>query len=539
MNKTFALFCCLALHVATLTGADYTQVGARLEPVVREAMSEWGIQGIAIALVDDQSVVYSAGFGEARRDSAFRVGSISKLFNAIAVMQQVEKGRLNLDAPLPVEVLPINPFPGTPPVTLRQLLCHRSGLPREAPVGGYLDGSAPTLASTVESLRDCVLVTQPGAKTRYSNTGPSLAGTMVERATGLDFEEYQRQHILSPLGITNAAWRLKNLPPGLLVPSHLRLADGRGGWRHVLTPVFDLGTIPAGNLFASALDLGRFASALIAGGAPMLGRGTLDEMWRPQLTEDKSGFGLGFMIGTFRAHRTVSHTGAVYGHSSSLVILPDAKLAAIVLANEDIANGPVRRISQEALSLLVQAKLGETPPPKPEPYPAAELGRFAGDYESQSYWAKLEIKDGKLTGDISGQPTRFAPTGELKFAAFSRIEDGSTTTFVRGEDGAITGFSLGAQRFERVKANPPLPKAWKKFLGAYGPDFIPVVVSERHGHLYAMTENMVDYRLTPVNRHVFALPLGMYTDEEVVFLSDRRGRVHAMEFASMPFPRRR
>ncbi len=539
MRTMFRFLCWLAVQTVVWAAADYSQLGARLEPVIREEMREWGLKGIAVALVDGPTIVYSAGFGEARRDSAFRVGSISKLFNAIAVMQQVEKGRLDLDAPLPREVLPENPFPGAPAVTLRQLLCHRSGLPRETPVGGYLDGSEPTLAATVDSLRECVLVTVPGAKMRYSNIGPSLAGAMVERVTGQDFEAYQRAHILDPLGATHAAWRLKNLPPGRLVPSHLRLADGRGGWRHLATPVFDLGTIPAGNLFASAEDLARFASALLAGGAPLVSPATLDEMWKPQFTTDKSGFGLGFMIGNFRAHRTVSHSGAVYGHSTSFVVLPEAKLAAIVLINEDIANGRVRRISQEALFLLVQAKLGENPPAAPEPFVPADLAPFAGDFESQSYWARVEVKDGRLIGDISGQPTRFTPLAELQFAAHSRIEDAARTTFIRAEDGAISGFTLGGQKFERVRNPAPLPAAWRKFLGSYGPSFIPIIVSERHGHLYAMTENMVDYRLTPINRHVFGLPPGMYIDEQVVFLSDARGRVHGMEFASMPFPRHR
>jgi hypothetical protein len=83
-----------------------------------------------------------------------------------------------------------------------------------------------------------------------------------------------------------------------------------------------------------------------------------------------------------------------------------------------------------------------------------------------------------------------------------------------------------------------LPAEWRTFLGSYGPDFIPLIISERHGHLYAMTENMVDYRLTPVNRHVCALPPGMYVDEHVVFLTDAAGKPHEIDFANMILPRR-
>ena len=94
-----------------MCAVDYSSVSTELELVVREEMSDWGISGISIALVDDQEIIYSKGFGDAKRDSIFRAGSISKLFNALAVMQQVEAGNLDLDAPIPVEHLPINPFP--------------------------------------------------------------------------------------------------------------------------------------------------------------------------------------------------------------------------------------------------------------------------------------------------------------------------------------------------------------------------------------------------------------------------------------------
>jgi len=518
--------------------ADYSRVTPQLEAVIRDEMREWEIGGISVALVDDQRVVYAAGFGEAKRDSIFRVGSISKLFNAVAVMQQVEAGKLDLDASLPPDLLPINPFARQPKVTLRQLLCHRSGLQRESVIGGYMDDSETGLAATVASVRSCVLVTLPGEKTRYSNLGPSIAGVMVERASGESFEEYQRAHLQKPLGMTNSAWRRARLPRQRLIVSHMRVADGRGGWKRQETPVFDLGTIPAGNLFATAEDLARFATALIASDGNMVKPETLEEMWRPQLTEDKGGFGLGFMVGKFHEHRAISHSGALYGHSTSLVVLPEKKIAVIVLANEDVASGRVRRISNTALALMLEAKFGEPTPAAPPPFAPPNLAAFVGDFESQSYWAHLEIKNGHLVGDLSGQPTQFTPLSEGKFAANSRIEDATPVIFLRDTNGAVSGFTVGGQRYERVPANPPvLPHEWRVVLGSYGPKFIPVIISERHGHLYAMTENMVDYRLTPVNRHVCALPPGMYIDEKVVFLADKRGRIHSIDYANMIFPR--
>jgi hypothetical protein len=102
----------------------------------------------------------------------------------------------------------------------------------------------------------------------------------------------------------------------------------------------------------------------------------------------------------------------------------------------------------------------------------------------------------------------------------------------------VSAFTLGTQQFTRVTPGPDLPVEWRKVLGSYGPDFIPVIITERYGHLYAMTENMVDYRLRPVNRHVCALPAGMYVDEYVVFLPGSDGRPGAIDFANMRLQRR-
>jgi CubicO group peptidase (beta-lactamase class C family) len=539
MKASLAVFCALALATQTMNAVDYSAAISKLEIIIRSEMREWEIGGVAIALVDDQQTVHAAGFGEARRDSIFRVGSVSKLFNAVAVMQQVEAGKLDLDAPLPPDVLPINPFPGAPKVTLRQMLSHRSGLQREATVGGYFDPGQPGLAATVASVRPCVLATRPEEKTRYSNLAPSIAGYMVERAAGKPFEQYQNERLLGPLKMTSSGWTIAGTPRERIIVSHIRVADGRGGWTRRDTPLFDLGTIPAGNLFSTVDDLARFASALLAGGGGLVKPETLTEMWRPQFTKEETGFGLGFVVGKFQGHRTIGHNGAVYGHSTAFVILPGEKIGVAVIGNEDIVNGRIGKIANTALSLMLEAKLGEKPP-LPYPYKAPDLAELAGDYESQSFWARLEIKDGALVGNLSGQRAKFTPAGEFKFTVDSRIDAASPVEFTRGADGRISGFSMGLQKYVRVAADPPpLPPEWKALLGSYGPDFIPLMVSERHGHLYAMTENMVDYRLTPVNRNVCALPPGMYLDEHAVFLPGPDGKPHAVNFANMLLPRRK
>jgi CubicO group peptidase (beta-lactamase class C family) len=165
--------------------ARYADVAHALTPLVERAREQHAIPGISIALVDGSRVIWARGFGwadsaagvPAAASTVYRVGSVSKLFTDIGIMQLVERGDLSLDAPvtryLP-EFHPRNPFGGE--ITLRQLTSHRSGLTREPPVGNYSDDTEPSLAATVASLNHTTLVYRPGAHTKYSNAGIAVLG---------------------------------------------------------------------------------------------------------------------------------------------------------------------------------------------------------------------------------------------------------------------------------------------------------------------------------------------------------------------------
>ncbi len=530
-------------------GVDYAPAVERLGRAVREQMDLHGIRGISVALVDDQRIVHAAGFGTAKRDTVFRAGSISKVLNAVAIMQLVEQGKLDLDAPINRygrQFSMVAPVDNALPVTLRQILCHRSGMVRESPVGGYLDGSQPSLADTVASVRSCPLLNPPNTTTRYSNIAPSVAGQILVTVAGVPYEQYQREHVLEKIGMSSSWFLLKHVPPGRLSPSHMRIADGQGGFTNGDAPVFDLGTLPAGNLFTTADDLARFLTMLAAGGCvqgkQIISPKTLAEMSTPQLVKAETGFGLGFMVGKFRGHKSLGHMGAVYGHTSSLALVPDAKLGVVVLSNEDIATGPIAKLTNTALSLMVEAKLGEKPLPEPKPIQLApqELAALAGEYESASYWAKIEAAGGKLTGNLSGQRITLTPVEPLKFLAEGRLMNAAVVQFERGPDGKAVAFTAMDQKFSPIdpSQSPEVPPAWSEFTGSYGPTFIPLVVSIRHGHLYAMVENELDYRLIPASRNVFVCPPGMYREEYVVFLTGPEEKVHGVSIANMVLPRR-
>jgi Beta-lactamase len=337
-----------------------------------------------------------------------------------------------------------------------------------------------------------------------------------------------------------------NLRPRL-AKGRMRIANGDGGYDFAAAPEFELGTIPAGNLYTTANDLARFAVFMMSGDAssqlspPLVHPASLEMMYTPQLIDDAAGFGLGFYAGSYRNHKTAQHSGAVYGFTTLLVVMPEEKIGVVLLSNCDIGMGPVRSLGDLALDLLLEAVRREQMPAAPPTIEVAsdELARLVGQYESQSYWACLEVDGGSLVGIVSGQPIRLTPTAPGKFLADGRIMFRAPVEFERDKNGTATAFTAAGQRFERVAATQAaeVPEAWKAFLGKYGPQFIPLVISAQHGHLYATVENEYDYRLTPLNGVTFQLPPGMYADEQIVFQTDAGGKVQGAIMANQYLPR--
>ena len=529
---------------------DYREAIRKLGAAITEELRADNLTGISIALVDDQRLVAAEGYGFADRDgnilassnTVYRAGSISKLFTAMATLQWVESGRLNLDAPV-TDYLPelgvINPFDDSEGFTLRQLMCHRSGMVRESPVGSYFDSSEPTVAATVQSLSGCVLIHPPGARTKYSNSGVTVVGHVVSKMAQRPFQEYQQDRLLLPLGMRDSGFVLNREWRRRLAQGYMHVADGQGGFKEIKAPLFQLGTLPAGNLYTTTPDLARFLSCLFARGRvgkdALVQPESLTEMWTPQLMTNQTGFGLGFFIGTHQGRKTFRHTGAVYGFSASLTGLPEEKIGVVLLANDDLAIGPVRRLNELALDLMLEAKLGVAPP---EPRPSfelstVELGGFSGTYESDGFYATLQPRRGGLAANVSFQLFNLRPVGPLEFLGSGRLANNSAFHFQKDADGRVSGFTALGRTFQRIQQEPAASPYWKHLRGAYGPDFIPVIISVRHGHLYASIENEFDYRLKPVTQNIYKMPPGMYSDEYLEFVLDHRGRVEALVLANM------
>lgn len=517
----------------------YREAIAAIDDFARREVADKKLPALSVALVDDQQTIWSAGFGfrapgvKADAKTVYCVGSVSKLFTDLAVARLVERGELNLEAPvtdyLP-HFKPENPF--GEPITLRHLMTHHAGLVREPPTGSYFDPSEPTLAATVASLNATKLLYKPGSAFKYSNAGLATVGRVLEVRSGKPFADFIRDELLRPMGLRRAAF----VPTPELAPDLAKAIMWTGYGREFPAPTFRLGIAPATSLLSDMEDMARFLSVLFADGRPVVKPETLAAMFRPL---QRGGIGLGFFVGEFEGRRRVGHDGAVYGCATELAALPDEKLGVVVASSCDCANAITRRIADEALRLLLAAKAGK-PLPKfasPTPLEPNEVTKLAGRYMAGPRVIDLVERDGRLVM----QSNRGGPAVELKqrdettLVADDRITYGSTLTRT------IDGFRVDRDEFHRIPhALPaPCPDKWLGLIGEFGWDHNTLFVLEKDGQLHAQIEWFFQYPLIEEAKDVYRFPNhGLYHDEKLVFTRDAKGRATKVVAAGVSFARR-
>ncbi|MDT0329702.1 serine hydrolase domain-containing protein [Nocardiopsis lambiniae] len=328
--------------IPTPTAAELTQrdVDAWLDGLLPAALADTGIPGAVVSVVADGELLTARGYGYAdtgsdgggpvpvdAEDTLFRVGSVSKLFTATAVMRLVEEGRLDLDADVNEYLDFTLETEFDEPVTLRHLLTHTPGF-EERIEGMFLpEDAVPDLRSyLVEDPPEQVY--PPGTVPAYSNYGNSVAGYVVERVSGTPFDEYVDETVLEPLGMDSSTFA-QPLPEDL----RERLANG---YMNDTSPAGSFEVIddaPAGALTASAPDMARFMLAHLgevdAETAPLTPE-TLDLMHSPALDADSLGalaegqrMALGFFEEDRNGQRAIGHGGDTLYFHSHLSIHPD------------------------------------------------------------------------------------------------------------------------------------------------------------------------------------------------------------------------
>lgn len=377
---------------------------AELAAAIEQERLALGAPGVAVAVLEDGELVWSAGFGHTAPDgdvptkptTLFRIASVTKMMTATALLQQVATGDVELDVPV-TDYVPGFSLAGDPgladTVSVRHLLTHASAMydhieidaspTSDSDLSSYLQG--PTFASQV------YLMAEAGRMYNYSNPNYMVAGLIAEMVAGVPYRQLMRERVFDPLGMTRTVF----LPSEVLADGDYAsgaTVDWTGATQapRVATPdAYDNAWArPAGYAWSSALDLAKFARFLLRGDTAVLPAVRHTDMQDEQIDTEQLldlvhyGHGVAvqrgllFSASDYREEKIVSHNGALPGFSSLLLVVPRTGFGIVLVANTDGAyfNQSVR------LALEQFAALPATSTPPELADNPADLDRYLGTY---------------------------------------------------------------------------------------------------------------------------------------------------------------
>ena len=442
---------------------DRAELEAFMDGVMAAQLREHHIAGATVSVVKDGGVFFAKGYGSANvrqqrsvaADSTmFRIGSVSKLFTWTAVMQLVEQGKLDLNADINKYLDFKIPATFPEPITLTHVMTHTPGLeedPRDlftedsshiTAMGKWLPAHMPTR------------VRPPGTYAAYSNWATAAAGYIVERVSGMPFDEYVDKHILEPLGMTQTT---SHQPLPARYATHMSEGyEWKAGDYEPHKWEMITGAWPAGSVSSTATDMAKFMLAHLNGGEysgrRILTPATTEKMHTRVFSHDPrvNGFAYGFYEKSSHGVRIIGHGGDTQWFHSDLALIPSEDVGVFVSYNTNTGG-------QLSFSPFLGQFLDHY---FPEPRPAVaskatkeQLQRFAGEYTANrmSYSTFMKVAalagvmsvgvgdSGLLTANVMGQTMRLAPVDSL---LFRDVLSGEPIAF-RAEGGRITHAFVG------------------------------------------------------------------------------------------------
>jgi CubicO group peptidase (beta-lactamase class C family) len=402
---------------------------------IRSELTATSTPSIAVAVAQDGKIIWEQGFGWADRErriaatehTVYSLASISKPITATGIMVLAQSGKLDLDRPA-------NDYLGNAKLrarvgnandaTVRSVANNSSGLPRHL---NFFFADEPFHAPSMDEtiLRYGNLFTLPGQRFQYSNLGFGVLDYIIERVSGVSYEQFMRQNVFMPLGMTRTS---VGLAPQLEEYAATRYdEDGRP------VPSYDSDHPGASVVFASAHDLVRFGEFHLKAHLPdqkaILSDAAIDEMHRPTARAGKldygdTGYAIGFMTSQNGGHKVVSHDGGMIGVTTQMLLIPERKLAIVVLSNASSSAAPAvaDRIAGKLLPGWQKASM-EQPAKAPFATPSELSGVWKGSLSTYTKELPVEL--------------RFLPSGDVH----AKLGDQLTTLVndAQFKDGVFTG----------------------------------------------------------------------------------------------------
>lgn len=453
---------------------------AALREFVGATATEFGIPGAAVGVWVDGREVY-AHHGVTSVDhplpvderTLFVLGSVTKTYTATALMRLVAEGRVALDAPVRryVPELVLTDERAAARITVLNLLNHTAGLDWGVVFDtGEGDGA---LADYVAKMAELELIAPPGARASYSQAGFNLAGRVIEKVTGLTYEQAVASLVLEPLGLSESFFA-----PGDVITRRFAVghnADEDGTLSVARMWKGNRGNNPGGGLVASAADQLRWARFHLGDGRADSGERVLPAELLHRMKERTvelrasslgDGFGIGWFLREVDGVRTVGHGGSADGQFAELLTVPEDGFAVVSLSNAG-PNGI--RFNQAVVRWALEHYLGVVDrDPEPLPHDPASAQEIVGTYDSDAMTLVIAADDAGLTLEVGIKPEiRAASQHDMpadypaeaigllpgdgdEYVVTTGGLAGQRGCFTRDASGAVVGVDLGGRLFSRV-----------------------------------------------------------------------------------------
>jgi CubicO group peptidase (beta-lactamase class C family) len=488
------------LTVALLVGAR-APLGAQAKPdwaafdkYVAKAAADWRVPALAIAVVKDDSVVFAKGYGvlqkgmsqPANEHTRFAIGSTTKAMTSASLAMLVDEGKLKLDDPVTKYIPELQLYDPwvTRELTIRDLLTHRSGLPGTDLF--WASGWNYSQADVIHRLRYIQPTASFRSEWQYHNVMYALNGLIIERVSGMPWEQFVKTRIFTPLGMNETEPLVSMITgkPNVAVP-HALINDSVA-----VVPIRSTdGVASAGSVWSSVWDMAKWMKFVIdsgrVGNKRLIQQKTFAELVTPQIEApmeeypalqlakpDFFSYGLGWFIQDYRGQEVWMHTGSINGLCAIIGIEPNKKLGVYVLENLDHAeirhglmysvfdlfeNGPRRDWNVDLKPIFAR-------PPRANAVqagraassaPSLPLERYAGTYVDSAYGeVHVTFENGALQAAIVTDPP--AALEPVNFEAFRTKATGGARpmilTFVPDGNGGVSAARVFNILFTRVRA---------------------------------------------------------------------------------------
>lgn len=494
-------FCTALLLIAASTplAAQTKPDWNAFDKYVAKAAQDWRVPALAIAVVKDDSVVFAKGYGvlqtgmsqPANEHTRFAIGSTTKAMTSASIAMLVDEGKLSLDDHVTKFIPELQLYDPwvTRELTIRDLLTHRSGLPGVDLF--WASGWNYTTADVVRRLRYIQPTASFRSQWQYHNVLYALNGLIIERVSGMPWEQFVKTRIFEPLGMNETEALVSSIQgkPNVAVP-HALINDSVR-----VVPVRSTDPVAsAGSVWSSVSDMAKWMRFVIDSGRVgtrrLIQPRTFAELVTPQIQApmqeypalqlakpDYFSYGLGWFIQDYRGQQVWMHTGSINGLCAIIGIEPNKRLGVYVLENLDHAeirhglmysvfdlfeNGPRRDWSADLKPIFARPRsvaalnaapdAGQSPPAKVAP--SLPLERYAGTYVDSAYGSvRVTFENGALQAAVVTDPS--VPIEPVNFEAFRAKSAANarptTLTFVPDGSGGVSGVRVLNILFTRVR----------------------------------------------------------------------------------------